>query len=50
MIISFNINAASIVHCCRLKSKSAGKFIWRYTKKEKIEIMNNVKLKIKKIC
>lgn len=30
--------------------KRSGKFIWRYTKKEKIEIINNVKLKIKKIC
>ena len=24
--------------------------IWKYYKQEKIEIMNNVKLKIKKIC
>lgn len=50
VFLELNINAASIAHCCRLKSKSAGKFIWRYTKKEKIEIMSNVKLKIKKIC
>ena len=48
--LELNINASSIAHCCRLKSKSAGKFIWRYIKKEKIEIMNNVKLKIKRVC
>ena len=29
---------------------SAGGYIWKYYKQEKIEIMNNVKLKIKKIC
>ena len=28
----------------------SGKFIWRYTKKERIEITNNVKLKIKRVC
>ena len=30
--------------------KSAGGYIWKYYKQEKIEIMNNVKLKIKRVC
>ena len=45
-----DINITGISHCCREKSKSAGGHIWRYYKEEKIEIMNNIKLKIKKIC
>ena len=39
-----------IGNCCLLKDRSAGGYIWKYFKQEKIEIMNNVKLKIKKIC
>ena len=45
-----NINIVGIGHCCREKAKSAGGYIWKYYKQEKIEIMNNVKLKIKRIC
>ena len=45
-----NINIAGIANCCRGVSKSAGGYIWKYYKQEKIEIMSNVKLKIKKIC
>ena len=47
---TLNINDNGIGHCCRGKAKSAGGYIWKYYKQEKIEIMNNVKLKIKKIC
>ena len=32
------------------RAKTAGGYLWEYYKQEKIEIMNNVKLKIKKIC
>ena len=49
-IIYLSINETGIGNCCRGTAKSAGKFIWKYFKQEKIEIMNNVKLKIKKIC
>ena len=45
--IKLKINETSIGHCCREVSKSAGGFIWKYVKKEKVEIMNNPKLKIK---
>ena len=47
---TLNINDNGIGHCCREKAKSAGGYIWKYYKQEKIEIMNNVKLKIKRIC
>ena len=47
---TLNINSTGIRNCCLLKDKSAGGYIWKYFKQEKIEIMNNVKLKIKKIC
>ena len=45
-----DINIAGIANCCRGVSKSAGGYIWKYYKQEKIEIMSNVKLKIKRIC
>ena len=45
-----DINIAGIANCCRGVSKSAGGYIWKYYKQEKIEIMENVKLKIKKLC
>ena len=45
-----NINEQGIGNCCRGIAKSAGKFMWRYYKKDKIEIIENVKLKIKKVC
>lgn len=48
--LSLNINNEGIGNCCRLICKSTGGYMWRYNKEEKIEIMNNVKLKIKKIC
>ena len=47
---TLNINDNGIGHCCRGKAKSAGGYIWKYYKQEKIEIMNNVKLKIKRVC
>ena len=47
---TLNINSTGIRNCCLLINKSAGGYIWKYFKQEKIEIMNNVKLKIKKIC
>ena len=48
--IYLSINETGIGNCCRGTAKSAGKFIWKYYKKDKIEIMKNVKLKIKKLC
>lgn len=42
-----NINITGIGQCCNNRAKSAGGFIWRYYKQHKIEIINNVKLKIK---
>lgn len=43
---SLNINITGIGQCCNNRAKSAGGFIWRYYKQQKIEIINNVKLKI----
>ena len=43
---NLNINIEGIGQCARNKSKSAGGFIWSYDFKEKIEIKQNVKLKI----
>ena len=47
---TLNINDNGIGNCCRGKAKSAGGYMWKYYKQEKIEIMNNVKLKIKRVC
>lgn len=46
--IELNCNAEGIGQCARDKAKSAGGYIWKYYKKDKIEVVNNVKLKIKK--
>ena len=46
---TLNISIEGIGRCCRNTAKSAGGFIWRYDKKEQVEIRDNVKLKIKKI-
>lgn len=43
---SLNINVGSIGNCCRNVSKSAGGYIWSYTKTEKIKVVINPKLKI----
>jgi hypothetical protein len=43
------VNELGIGNACRGTAKSAGGFMWKYYKEEKIEIMNNIKLKIKKI-
>ena len=45
---SLNINFSSIGHCCRGANKSSGGYMWRYYQQDKIEIVNNIKLKIKK--
>lgn len=47
--LQLKINECGIGNSCRGTAKSAGEFIWKYYKKEKIEVINNVKLKIKKI-
>lgn len=44
--LSLLINETGIGHVCRGTAKSAGGFIWKYYKQQKIEIMKNLKLKI----
>lgn len=44
---TLNINITGIGQCCNNRSKSAGGYVWRYYKQDKIKIINNIKLKIK---
>lgn len=47
---TIEVNPKGIGQCCNNRAKSAGGYIWSYDKLEKIETMNNIKLKIKKLC
>ena len=48
--LSARRNLSSFIPARNQNIRPPRTYIWKYFKQEKIEIMNNVKLKIKKVC